>query len=108
MGGRDVPIISAFPMGYADQVRGVSRNVKPSPGRLRQFAPKLVLGFSGCSISNFSKSVYSVGPVLFFPLFSCMCLSVGGVILPNKGVTPERGINNPWCHGIRKFRKLKT
>ena len=34
MGGRDVPIISAFPMKYADQVRGVGRRVIPVPGML--------------------------------------------------------------------------
>ena len=34
MGGRDVPIISAFPVKYADLVRGVSRRVIPVPGML--------------------------------------------------------------------------
>ena len=44
------------------------RRVIPSPGWLGEFVAKIVFVFSGCSTSNFSKSVNSFGPTVFFPM----------------------------------------
>ena len=41
MGGRDVRIISAFPMKYADLVRGVGCRVIPNGGKTGQFVPSM-------------------------------------------------------------------
>ena len=77
------------------------RRVIPSPGWLAEVVAEIVLGFSGCSTSNFSKSVNLFCPTLcFFACFSCMWLSIGGVISPNKCVTPEFSMNKLRCHGV--------
>ena len=70
MGGRDVLILSALSMKYADLVRCVGGRVIPSPGRLGEVVAKIVFGWSRCSISNFSKSLNAFCPKVFFIVFS--------------------------------------
>ena len=49
----------------------------------------IVLGGSVCSRSDFSKSVNSFGPAVFFPLFSRMWLSIGGAKSQNEFAAPD-------------------
>ena len=68
---------------------------------------KIVFVVSGCSTSNFSKSVSSFGPTVFLSLFFRMWRSIRGVISPNKCVTPELGKAKLWCHGAGNFENRK-
>ena len=48
---------------------------------------KLVLVFSVCSTSNFSKSVNSFGPDVFFRSSTRLRLSIGEVVAPTEFAT---------------------
>ena len=103
MGGRDVPIISAFPMKYADQVRGVSRRVMPVPGCSAEIDMRIDFRCGGCSRPNFSKSVYSFAPTVFFYKFSRLFLSVRVVKSQNEFETKALASSQVWCHMTRKW-----
>ena len=81
------------------------RRLIPSPGWLAEVVTKIVLGFAGCSTSNYEKSVNSFCPTIFFTCFYHMWLLFGDVISPNKCVTPRIHITKRRCHGVtwRKF-----
>lgn len=77
-------------------------------GVIRPVRAEHRFSLSGCSTSNFSKSVNSFGPTVFFTLFSCMWLSIVGIKSQNKSVTPELGTNKLWFNGAGTFRKSKS
>ena len=79
MGGRDVPIISAFPTKYADQAASVGCRVIPVPGRWAEIDAKIVFGPAGCSTVNCSESVNSFRQNGFCVRFFRPWLSFGGV-----------------------------
>ena len=83
------------------------RIVIPSPGRFAEVVANIVFGPGWCSMQNFSKSVSSFCPTVFFPYFSRMWLSIGGVKSPNKCVTPELSVDKLWCHGVTWQKKSK-
>ena len=61
----------------------------------------------GCSRPDFSKSVNSFGPTVFFYKFSRLRLRFGVVKSQNEFETKELIWNKGWCHGTGIFKNRK-
>ena len=79
--------------------------VIPLPGCSAEVDTRMDFGPSGCSSSNFSKSVNSFGFAVFFRRFSRPMLSIGAAKSPNEFVTKALDWTKGWGHGpkIRNF-----
>ena len=83
------------------------RRIIPSPGWLGEFVVKIVFTRPGYSTSNFSKSVNSFRPTVFFPLFFRMWLSIRCFKSSNKCVTPELSKAKLRFHGAGNLANRK-
>ena len=79
--------------------RAVSCRVIPNTGCLAEVGSEIVLIRGGCSSLNFSKSVNSFGPTLFFYKFSRSMLSIRAAKSPNEFETKALTWTKGWGHG---------
>ncbi len=103
--------ILKFSVCFSHHFTGNALRVHPVGTRLtvhrRLYVTRSDFKCGGCSRPNFSKSVNSFVPTVFFHKFSRLFLSIRAVKSQNEFETKAVTLNHGGCHVTRKFRKSK-